>query len=179
MKYYKDITRLSFNLFDVKAWHLGESDKLKDWINFGFYNTIFVSVNGNVTVYYEKEECDKFYEILDEILDEELFNEVCDYLVELTMLDVNGHDEVFELSSKLWPCMTILDMVSRYPEYGNDSMIRRLIRLRKNTESFSYDLTKDVSGDWPENYIFYKGELIEGNFEEFVKERGIELISSE
>lgn len=176
MQYYEDITRLDYSLFDVRAWHNGEGDGLKKLINFGFYNTIFVSVNGNVTVYYEKEECDEFYDVLDEVLDEALFNEVCDSLVELTLLEAENDDDIFELCVRLWPCFTILDIVSKYPEYGNDSMIRRLIRLRGSTESFSYDLVKDVSGDWPETYIFYKGELVEGDFEEFIKDRGIILL---
>lgn len=179
MKYYKDITRLDYSLFDVKAWHKGESDELKKLIDFGFYNTIFVSVNGNVTVYYEKEECDEFYEALDNLLEEEFFNEVCDSFVELTSIDKfpDNNDEIFELSVKLWPCMTVLDMVSRYPEYGNDSMIRRLMRLRKSTESFSYELASKVSEeDWPETYIFYKGEMIEKPLQEFIKDNGFELI---
>ena len=105
-----------------------------------------------------------------------MFNDVCDSFAELTMLEAESNDEIFELSVKLWPCMTILDMVSRYPEYGNDSMIRRLIRLRKSTESFSYDLVRNVEGDWPETYIFYQGEIVEKPLEEFMVEKGFGLI---
>ena len=47
------------SLFSIKAWYEGESTELKKWIDFGFFNHIFVSKNGLVRLYYDVEEGEK------------------------------------------------------------------------------------------------------------------------
>ena len=76
MKYVKNVTRLC-SLFDIRSWYDGESVELEKWMNFGFFNTFFISRNGMVTVYYEKDELDKFDKVLDEKLTDNFFDEIC------------------------------------------------------------------------------------------------------
>ena len=54
-------------------------------------------------------------------------------------------------------------------------MLRRLFRVRKNTESFTYDLSKKIGFDagQPKDYIFYNGEVILKPFEDFIKEHNL------
>ena len=116
--------------------------------------------------------------MLDEKLTEELFNELCDYFFELIGQadNLNTKEEIFNISVKLWPAYTIFDELSKYPEFGNDSMVRRLIRIRTTTESFSYELESKIKTEGPKDYIFYKGELYLTPFEDFCKEKNIEII---
>jgi len=179
-RYIKDISRLGGSFFDIKAWWEGESRELEKKIGFGFYNTIFVVKTNNVTLYYDEEECKEFYKILDEKLTEDFFDELCDNffkLIEETEF-VNSDEKIFEFMVKCWPALVIFEELSNYPEYATDSMLRRLIRVRKNTESFSYELSKKLKWEhkMSENYLFFKGEIINNTFEEFLKENEFEII---
>jgi|TARA_Y100000034_G_C6852173_1_gene386707 hypothetical protein len=56
-------------------------------------------------------------------------------------------------------------------------MIRRLLRIRKTTESFCYELGNKINLENPfKDYVFFKGELYFIPFEEFIKEKEIEII---
>lgn len=173
--YIKEIRKgLHYSFFDVKAWYEGESDELKRILGFGFYNTIFVVKNRNVEFYYDEEECDRFYEILDEKLEEDFFNNLCDGFFELIEAsnDAETNAEIFEIMVKCWSALVIFNELSLYPEYGNDFMLRRLVRVRKTTEAFSYELSKrlNLKDETPESYLFFRGELIEKPFEKFLDE---------
>lgn len=177
-KYKEDVTRTS-SLLGLKAWYEGESKELEKWLGFGFFNHIFVSRNGLMTLYYDVEEAKKFDEILEEKLTEELFNELCEHFFELIKKgdDSNTNEEIYKLTVKLWPAYTIFDVLSKYPEFGNEDMIRRLIRIRETTESFAYELESKINDEnMPKDYIFYKGKLYFMPFEEFIKENGVEII---
>ena len=78
-KIYTKYLERPCSLFDTKAWYEGESKELEKWFGVGFYNTIFVSNDNIVTIYYDKDECDKFDEAMDKKLTENLFNELCDF----------------------------------------------------------------------------------------------------
>ena len=53
-------------------------------------------------------------------------------------------------------------------------MMRRLIRIRTSTEAFSYKLSDKVDHtNYPKNYIFFKGQMIQKTLEEFLKENQI------
>lgn len=179
-EYVKDISRMGCSIFDIKAWYEGESRELKNKLDFGFYNTMFVIEGENVDLYYDKEECDNFYKILDEKLTEDFFNELCDNFFNLIheSKGINDGGKIFKLMVKCWPALAIFEELSNCPEYGTDSMIRRLIRVRKSTEAFSYELSKrlDLREEVPNNYIFFHGEIINKPFEEFLKENGFEII---
>jgi|TARA_Y100000310_G_scaffold315905_1_gene367031 hypothetical protein len=177
-KYRENVTR-EFSFFSIKAWHEGESRELEKWIGFGFFNHIFVSKDGIVTLYYDVDEGDIFHKILEEKLTEELFNELCDYFFELIRQsnDLNSNEEIYSLSVKTWPALTIFDELSKYPEFGNNDMVRRLIRIRTTTESFAYELEgKREKENSHKNYIFFQGKLYFNSFEDFIKEKEIEII---
>ena len=178
MKKYKECLTRECSLFSIKSWNEGESNELKKWIGFGFFNHIFVSEDGIVTLYYNVEEGDRFHEVLKEKLTEELFHKLCDNFFELLeeFENVKNNDEFYNLSVKCWPALSIFDEISKYPEFATPLMIRRLMRIRKTTESFFYDLEKKLDIDKnPKDYIYYKGDIIEKPFNEFKKEEGIIL----
>ena len=173
--YIKYIERLC-SLFDTKAWYEGESKELEKWLGVGFYNTIFVSNDNIVTIYYDKAECDKFDEAMDKKLTENLFDELCDIFFELIEEAGNmGSDEdIFKITVRCWPALTIFDEISKYPEWATDSMLRRLIRVRTTTEAFSYELAGKVKKqDQLKEYIFFKGNVIIKPLQEFIKENDI------
>ncbi len=178
MKYKKDVSR-ECSLFSVKAWYEGESIELEKWIGFGFFNHLFLSEEGIVTLYYDVEEGDLFQEVLNKKLNTSFFDELCDYFFELiNQIDDAGSDEeIFGLSVKMWPILSIFDEISKYPELGNENIIRRLIRVRKSTESEHYRLEKKGNHkNLPLNYIFYKDKVYTLPFKEFIKENGIEIV---
>ena len=178
MAHREDVTR-ECSLFSIKAWYEGESNELKKWLDFGFFNHIFVSKNGIVTLYYDVDEGDKFHEILEKKLTEEIFDELCDYFFELIKQsnNVNSNYEIHNLSVKAWPALTIFDELSKYPELGNEYIIRRLIRVRTTTERFAYELEEKIEKEnFQEDYIFSQGKLYFKSFEDFIKEKGIEII---
>ena len=169
MDYVKCIKR-EYSLTDIKIWHKGESDNLKKLIGFGFNNHLFVSRNGIVTLYYEKNEGDEFDNILDEKLTEEFFDEICNKFFELIEKSefFGSDEEIIDLLEECWPIFTIFDEVSKYPEYGTPEMLERLFRIRRRTESFSYNLLKKIKNkENIKDYIFFKGKLIFQNFEDF------------
>lgn len=177
-KYKKDVTRIC-PLFSVKIWYEGESKELEKWVGAGFFNHIFVSKNGVVTLYYDVEECNKFYELLEKVLDEDFFNELCDCFCELIEQkdSVNSNEEIFNLAVKIWPALTIFDEISKDPEWGNDSILRRLMRVRISTESFAYELEDKANvDDSLKDYIFFQGKVYLDNFDSFCKEKEIEVV---
>lgn len=169
--YHKSVAR-PCSLLDIKAWYEGESKELEKWIGFGFYNTLFVVDNGNVTVYYDNEECNKWDEVLNEILTEDLFHNLCDDFFELIRQaeQIESELELFKIMVKSWPALSIFDEISKYPEYANSNMLIRLIRVRKTTEAFSYDLSKKLNHPKePKNYLFYKGNVLTMPFTHFLQ----------
>ena len=147
-------------LFSIKSWYEGESKELEKWLGFGLYNTLFISRDDVVTFYYDSEEAEKFHEILKEKLTEEFFNELCEDFFELIESPANTNEDIYRLLVKCFPALMIFDQISKYPEITSDNIIRRLERVRKNTESFSYDLIKKVNlVNEPKNYIYFQGNL--------------------
>lgn len=172
--YIKDVVR-KLSLFDVKAWYEGESKEFEKWTGSGFYNTIFNSENGMVEVYYDKEEVDKFEKVLNEKLDEEFFDEICDDFFQLIedAKEAVEEMEIFDISIRAWPALIIFDEISKYPEWATESMLRRLVRIRNATESFHYDLSKKVDhSKFAKNYVFFQGKVFYLPFEKFLEVRG-------
>lgn len=175
-KYIKDISRIGCSFHDIRCWYEGESEELRKVLDFGFYNTLFVVENKNVTAYYDDEECTNFYLSLDEKLTEKFFNDLCDSFLELIEESkrVKSNEEIFNLMVKSWPALAIFHEISNYPDYANEAMLRRLFRIRKATESFSYDLSRrlDLPEKVQESYLFFKGKVINSLFDDFCKENG-------
>tara|TARA_Y100000031_G_C8060945_1_gene310587 strand:- start:180 stop:572 length:393 start_codon:yes stop_codon:yes gene_type:complete len=120
-KYKEDVTR-EYSLFSIKSWYIGESEELKKWIGFGFFNHVFVSRKGIVTLYYDIEEGEKFWKILEKNLTEEFFDNLCDSFYSLfeQKETIRTDEEIFKLFVKSWPALTIFDELSKYPELGNE-----------------------------------------------------------
>jgi len=180
-RYFKDITRLGNSFFDVKAWYEGESEELKRVLSLGFFNTIFLVENDSICVYYEEEEIENFYKVLDGLLTEDFFNNLCDDFFELIKRaeKVSSSEEIFKIMIESWPALTIFHEISNYPEYANEDMLRRLERVRKTTEDFSYNLSNrlNLSQDTPGHYIFFGGEIINKPFGTFLKENDFEVVN--
>tara|TARA_Y100000310_G_C20273525_1_gene619170 strand:+ start:114 stop:611 length:498 start_codon:yes stop_codon:yes gene_type:complete len=160
-EYIKSITRWE-SLFDIKTWWKGESTELEKWLGTGFFKTLFVSKNGVVTVYYDKQEGEEFYTKLKEKLTQEFFDKLCDNFLELTQQinNVNSNKEIYNLMVKMWPALTIFDQISKSPDLASQTILNRLIRIRKNTESLSYDLMKKVKiENQPKDFIVMNGKL--------------------
>ncbi len=176
-KYREDVTRFS-SFLGLKAWHEGESKELEKWIGFGFFNHIFVFENGKVTLYYDIEEGDRFHEILTEKLTENLFDDLCDYFFKIINENKNldSNEKIIQVLIKLWPAFSIFDELSKYPELGNDFMIRRLFRVRQTTEHFSYVLEGKIKEDVVEDCVLFQGEIYDICFEEFIKRKNIEIL---
>jgi hypothetical protein len=161
-KYIRDVERFMC-LSDVCEWYEGDSVELEKWIGFGFFEHIFVSENGKVVLYYCEREGEKFHEILKETLTSEFFDRLCRKFFELIRYKDN------DKCIKCWPIMTIFHEISLYPDFVSNDDLRRLIRVRGATESFFYDFKS--GGDiekGPLNYVFYRGQVFEGNILEFL-----------
>lgn len=160
-EYIKVVTRWE-SLFDIKAWWEGESKELEKWLGIGLYKTLFVSQEGVVNVYYNKEEGEAFYEKLKEKLNEEFFDELCDDFLKLTeQIDkVNSNQEIYNLMVKMWPALTIFDEISKHSHIASQTILNRLMRIRKNTESLFYELSEKVKWDnQPKDFIVMNGKL--------------------
>lgn len=159
-------------LLSVIAWCDGDCSELEKWLGWSFSNHLFVGTNGKTTLYYDKEEGDKFHEILEKNLDEELFDRLCRDFLELTQKDITNpsNKEIYEIMVKCWPALTIFDEISNYPELVSESMLLRLIRIRKKTQDFAYELENQIkSTDEPEHYLYYKGKLIKKQLSDFLE----------
>ena len=73
------------------------------------------------------------------------------------------------------PYRAIFYEISLYPEYVDKSRFRRLYNIRRSTQDFVYSLinfNEDHIGD----YIFYKGNVYEMPFDEFLKQKDFIII---
>ncbi|MFH1918064.1 MAG: hypothetical protein ABIJ14_03120 [Nanoarchaeota archaeon] len=159
MGYIKSVTRFC-SLSEIQAWHIGESEHLTELIGAGFKNTLFVSNNGRVKFYYDSEEIKKFEEALERI-DEERFGEICtDFMLLVDKIPYcENNEEKLELFSKMIPALTVFSEFDEYPEYMDETISRRLMRVRINTESKPYELLEDIGKDDIKDFIFHKGKI--------------------
>jgi len=78
---------------------------------------------------------------------------------------VNGW-RLRELLVEIWPILCIFQEGSLYPEFVDDFDLRRLMRIRENTESFVYELFgKLEKEEEPEKYYFFQGDVVEGELD--------------
>ncbi len=175
--YCRSILR-SYHLKDVQAWNEGESTELKKWFGFGLFNHLFISEKRMVRLYYNYEEGEEFWNLLENNLTEELFNQLCDHLFDLIEQSklTDSKDKLFKIAVQCWPVWAVFAELSNYPELATELMMRRLLRVRRSTESFSYELSKRMEDkSLPENYILFKGRLLFKPTEDFFKENNLIL----
>lgn len=144
--YVENCTRIGFTELDVKAWKEGSGDELKTWLGVGMYKTKFIFNNGNVTAYNNIKECYELDKALNEKLTEELFHEMCDKYFELIdeSKNVKNEEEIYKIIVKCWPIWIVFDILDNYPYFGNDKMLRRVMRIRTHGQDFSYKLSKKL-----------------------------------
>ena len=99
---------------------------------------------------------------MQEKLNEDFFNKLCDNFLSLTkQIDkIGSNKEIYNLSVKMWPALTIFEEISKYPKIASESILNRLIQIRKNTEALSYELSKKTNiKNQPKDFIVIKGKL--------------------
>jgi len=110
-------------------------------------------------------------------LDEDFFSELCDSFFEIIdeAARASTNVELQDIFVRVWPALVVFDEISKYPEWDESgNMLRRLERVRKTTEAFSYDLAKKVSPqEQPLEYVFFQGKVFEVSFEDFCTENEI------
>ena len=160
-EYKKSVTRWA-SLFDIKALWQGESTELEKWLEIGFNKTLFVSENGVVKVFYDKKEGNEFFIKLQEKLNEQFFNRLCQDFLDLTIQipKVTSNKEIYDLSVKMWPALTIFEEISKYPEIASQEILNKLIEIRKKTEALSYELSNKINlENQPKDFIVMNGKL--------------------
>jgi len=146
-EYAYDCTRIGFTELDIQVWKEGAGDELKKWLGVGMYKTKFIFNKGSVTSYNNLKECEEFDKKLDQELTEELFNNMCDKYFELIeeSKSAKTKEEIRKIMIKCWPIWIIFDILDNYPDCGTDSMLRRVMRIRTQTQDFYYKLSKSLN----------------------------------
>ena len=108
---------------NVKAWI--EAEK-----NLGITKSVFITINGTTTQYYDEEEGENFYDWVEVRMKEELwFNDLCeDYF---KAIKLNNLIAKFE-------CIVIFTEIDEHPEIATEDQLRRLKRLRESTHEEIY-----------------------------------------
>lgn len=137
-KYFERVcTRLGESSENVKSWAEGES-------KLGLNNSLFICEQGNVTQYVDSEEGEAFNNMVSQLTKDE-FNNICDEFFQA----IEDKD-----LAKMHKGLAIFNEMDNY-NFGDETMKRRLLRLRKSTESESYKFKQSGETD----FICYKGEI--------------------
>ena len=138
-KYFeRACTRIGKNSNSVMSWSKGEEP-------LGLKNSFFICENGTVTQYVDCEEAEKFHEYIKNLSEEE-FNKICNEFFEA----IENED-----LSKMHEALAVFDEMDNY-NLGTEDMKKRLLRVRKSTESASYEIVEESE---VKNFIIYKGEI--------------------
>ena len=108
--------------------------RVKQWIeaeeNLGLRNSVFITINGTTTQYYNEQEGNTFYYwILNCIKIKDWFNNLCDDYFKAIKL--NNLVAIFE-------CLAIFNEIDEHPEIATEDQLRRLKRLRESTHEEIY-----------------------------------------
>ncbi|MFH1365685.1 MAG: hypothetical protein ABIH28_03815 [archaeon] len=146
-EYAYDCTKIGFTESDIKAWKEGAGDELKRWLGVGMYKTKFIFNEGSVTSYNNLKECEELDKALKQKLTEELFNKMCDKYFELIedAKIAKTKEDIYKIMVKCWPMWIIFDILDNYPCFGTDNMLRRIMRIRTQTQDFYYNLSKRLN----------------------------------
>ncbi len=136
--YEQTCTRLGETLNNILDWARGEKEV-------GIKDSLFICENGTVEQYVESSEGEKFHEFVKNLSESE-FNQICDEFFKAI--------EERNLS-KMHKALAIFDEMDNY-SLGTEPMKRRLLRIRKSTESKSYEFGE---GEGIKDFILYKGKV--------------------
>lgn len=140
MGHIESVTRI-VSKKELEAWKYGDNSGLKKWLGVGFENHKFERGSNGVTLYYDEDEGEIFHEVLTQKLTDDFFdNLIGEYYVILeTMENTDDQEQLFKLVCKLWPILTIFDEMDNF-QLGNESIKRRLLKVREKTHFKVYDL---------------------------------------
>ncbi|MBU2104488.1 MAG: hypothetical protein KKF67_01790 [Nanoarchaeota archaeon] len=151
MTYIKSVARI-YSHPTIQEWHIGESEYLKRMLYTGFYNTLYISKDGVVEFHYDQSECDNFEKALENYLDEETFNDICNEF----MRKIEGPEVKIR---EIVPHLTVFNEVDEYPEWFEEQYrgdcLRRLMRVRQSTEPKLYQIMKPSE---LKNFIYFQGK---------------------
>ena len=157
MKRYGESVKRDGSLIGFQAWNVGDLEELRKWIGWGFERHYFVNEGGLITLFYDKENYDRFEDILAERLaDKEFFNRLVRDFIEQVNLGRElikkelGKQEVialYKIMVKCWPGTTIFDEISNYVEMvgGDEEIINRILELRRDHGEFLYEVEPIIS----------------------------------
>ncbi len=153
------------SLWDVRMWHKGQTSELKKVIGVGMDNSLFISENGTVTIYYEESEGQLVFDRINNLLTDDFFDILCENFYGLAdkVDSTTKSKDLFELGIRMMPALIIFDEIDNCPEIASDYIRRRLMRIRTATQEKAYDLSDKVPAsliaDFPKDYIFWKGKV--------------------
>lgn len=132
----KTVTRIGESNKSVEAWAKGE----ETW---GLKNSLFICKNGKVTQYCDGAEAENFHDNVKQ-LNQNTFNGICEAFFKAVE------------KKNLAGMHTGLAIFNEMDEFnlGNDSMKRRLMRIRKSTEAEAYKFKEEGLKD----FIYYGGK---------------------
>ncbi len=104
----------------LSAWATAEA-------SLGLNNSFFLIKDGMVTQYVDSDEAEVFHEFVKGLTEEE-FNEICNNFFKA----IDNKDKI-----EMFKALTIFDEMDNY-SLGNETMKRRLMRVRESTHEISY-----------------------------------------
>ncbi len=112
---------------NVHAWRLAEE-------NLGLKKSVFITINGTTTQYYDADEGEKFFESVKRgMKEDDWFNAWCGQY--LNAIKVKDKVKQFE-------ALAIFNEIDEHPEIATDDQLRRLKRIRESTHEEIYKLKK-------------------------------------
>lgn len=108
---------------NVKAWIKAEG-------NLGLTKSVFITINGTTTQYYDEEEGEKFFEWVESnMISDEWFDSWCEIFFH--GIKIKEKVEQFE-------ALAIFNEIDEHPEIATEDQLRRLKRLRESTHEEIY-----------------------------------------
>lgn len=140
MGHIKSVTRI-VSKRELEAWKYGDDTGLKKWLGIGFESHKFEQGSDGVTLYYDEDEGAMFHKVLKQKLTDDFFDNLVGeyYTILEKMENTDAQEQLFELACNLWPILTIFDEMDNF-QLGNESIKRRLLKVREKTHFKVYDL---------------------------------------
>ena len=127
------MTKLYKNL-RLGATRMYSEENTKAWIkaeeNLGLKNSLFITINGVTTQYYDVDEGEEFHRCVKEDLQKEgWFDELCEYFFEV----IKNKDKV-----AMFRGLAIFNEIEEHLEIATEDQLRRLKRVRESTHEEIY-----------------------------------------
>ncbi|MGR3175083.1 MAG: hypothetical protein ACUZ8N_10845 [Candidatus Scalindua sp.] len=107
---------------NVEAWIKAEQ-------NLGLKKSVFITINGTTTQYYDEEEGEVFYEMV-KILCKDL---ILNLWFENYLIAIKEKDKVEQFKA-----LSIFNEIDEHPELATNDQLRRLKRIRESTHEDIY-----------------------------------------